>query len=217
MQLNSTPPSVILIQNPPDADGNSRLMFGMRPDQPRQPDAPAPLQRTSPRPQPAVAALQAALPQRTPSATEVIRTNTPVLLAAGCIANATGGAALLSGRFADLVGLPVPHDFETVTLSVAPVVMAAGLALFGTVGVAYCLRPPEPAALPPALPPQPAEPLPPLEMIVLTVDPDPSAPAAGQADTQAGPASAAAHADDIRLDVREIEPTPVAAAPSPPV
>ena len=193
-------------------------MFGMQPGQPAQPDTQAPVQQvTSPRQQPAVAALQAALPPRTPTATAFIRRNTPVLLTLGCIANATSGTTFLSRAFASLVGLPVTHDFETVTSTVAPVVMAAGITLFGMVGAAHYFGQPEPAALPPALPPQPAEPLPPLEMTVVTIDPEPLASSTESGDPRADPASAGAHTDDTRLDVREVEPTPVAAAPSPTV
>lgn len=230
MQVNNAPASFIVVQNP------GGLMVGTQPGEPRPASPTAPVQRISPRPQPAVAAIQAALPPRVPSTTERLRRNMPLLLTIGGIADATGATIMVGRGITFALDIPVSSDFRQVSTVVAPVVMAAGLALMGAVAGAHFFGPNDPPLAPqgaaPEIPEEAAEPLSPVEFTVVTVDTEAAALPEGQAhahaDAPADPpaeaaleavrysrgdsATAAERPDDVRLDIRELEMTAVSPA-----
>ena len=236
MQVNNAPASYILVQNPGEVIGQDGLMVGMQSGQP-VPAAPGvPVQRVSPRPQPALAAIQAALPPRVPSTTERLRRNMPLLLTIGGIADATGATIMVGRAVTYALDIPVSSDFRQVSTVVAPVVMAAGLALMGAVAGAHFSGPNDPPLAPhgaaPEIPGEAAEPLAPVEFTVVTVDTEAAALPEGEAYAEADapadpPAEAALEAvrytrgdsptaaerpDDLRLDIRELETTAVSPA-----
>jgi hypothetical protein len=228
MQVNNAPASFIVVQNP-----EGRLMVGAQPGQPVLAAPAAPAQRSSPRAQPAVAAIQAALPPRVPSTAERIRRNWPVLLTIAGISNATGTAVMLGRTAAFVIHAPVSSEFQLISTTVAPVMVAGGIALMGTVVGAHCVGTNDQPAAAPAHPEAPAEPLPPIEFTVVTVESETGTEMGTQTDvradasedvraeavpyTQGDSTSVAEHADEVRLDMRELEMTLMSAASRPTV